>query len=133
MKTYSEKLRDPRWFRFREQVFLNYGTKCFDCGDFAESRGNPQVHHLRYFAGREPWEYSMDDVRVVCNSCHDRIHLCESTWRDLIRQLPPWAIAQFEELAEEIGELDGHGAQAVAVACKSLAREYKQKGRIHGR
>lgn len=68
--TYEEQLQDPRWFEFRERVFAARGMKCEHCGAIAHL----QVHHPKYITGRKAWEYSTDEVRVLCRSCHKKEH-----------------------------------------------------------
>lgn len=64
-KTYSEKLRDPRWQKTRLLVMDRDEFTCKYCG-FKEEEFN--VHHLKY-AG-EPWEGDLEDKITLCRSCH---------------------------------------------------------------
>ena len=68
--TYREQLRDVRWQKLRLEALAAAGWKCRDCGgsDFLN------VHHRRYVAGRAPWEYPLDDLKVLCEGCHRKIH-----------------------------------------------------------
>lgn len=34
----------------------------------------PNVHHKHYVLGRLPWEYSDDELMLVCHTCHKEIH-----------------------------------------------------------
>ena len=67
---YSAQLKDKRWYAFREFVFVVRGNRCEKCG----SKENIQVHHLLYKKGRLAWEYTVNDVMVVCGDCHKKIH-----------------------------------------------------------
>lgn len=67
---YSEQLKDPRWFAFREKVFKVRGRKCEHCGSTVWL----QVHHPKYKYGRKAWEYSTDEVVVLCRECHKKEH-----------------------------------------------------------
>jgi hypothetical protein len=71
MKTYSEKLKDPRWQRKRLEVLQRANFECMDCcaGDITL-----QVHHLYYVSGREPWEYPDFALRCLCSICHGNHH-----------------------------------------------------------
>lgn len=67
---YDEFLQDSRWKAFRQFVFSVRGCKCERC----ESTKNLQVHHIKYKEGLLPWEYTCNDVMVLCRSCHEKIH-----------------------------------------------------------
>jgi hypothetical protein len=67
---YSEQLRNPKWKSFRERVFKVRGKKCERC----KISTNLQIHHLKYKKKHYAWEYSTDEVLVLCNNCHKRIH-----------------------------------------------------------
>ena len=68
--TYNEQLKDPRWKAFRQFVFAVRGCKCEVCG-YTE---NLQVHHPKYIKGRAAWEYTCNDVVVLCDKCHKKVH-----------------------------------------------------------
>ena len=67
---YDEFLQDPRWFSFRQFVFSVRGHKCEIFG----STERLQVHHVGYKKGLLPWEYTCNDVKVLCRNCHARVH-----------------------------------------------------------
>lgn len=68
--TYNEQLKDTRWKAFRQFVFAVRGCKCELCG-YTE---NLQVHHPKYIKGRAAWEYTCNDVVVLCDKCHKKVH-----------------------------------------------------------
>lgn len=106
MKTYSAKLRDPRWAEYRERVFYAYGQQCESCGESKPITSKNHIHHKRYHRGYEPWDYDLDDVCVLCPECHEEIHNAESSWRDLIRKSPSWLAFYFQRLADELLNTD---------------------------
>lgn len=67
---YSEQLKHPKWKSFREKVFKVRGMKCERC----HSTDNLQIHHIKYKHKRYAWEYSTNEVLVLCSKCHKRIH-----------------------------------------------------------
>ncbi|MDP1594149.1 MAG: hypothetical protein Q8L80_07895 [Gallionella sp.] len=83
-KTYSEKLKDPRWQKLRLEVMNANGFCCEICGD-AES--TLHVHHKEYLKGHEVWEYEVRQLSVVCESCHAAEH--EST--DILKMVCSYA------------------------------------------
>ena len=68
--TYNEQLKDPRWKAFRQFVFAVRGCKCEVCG----YTKNLQVHHPKYIKGRAAWEYTCNEVVVLCDKCHKKVH-----------------------------------------------------------
>lgn len=75
MTTYAEKLKDPRWQRKRLEVLEAANWACETCG--AEDK-TLHVHHKRYLKGHEPWEYENEDLRSLCEDCHEEISLLSS-------------------------------------------------------
>ena len=67
---YSRLLEDKRWKEFRLKVLSERGNKCECCG----GTDVLQIHHTFYIRGKMPWEYDINDMRVLCKRCHQRIH-----------------------------------------------------------
>ena len=67
---YAEQLQTKQWKAFREFVFSARGKRCEMCGDTM----NLQIHHPKYKNGRKAWEYTCNEVRVLCNNCHKIVH-----------------------------------------------------------
>ena len=67
---YKEQLQSVPWKKFRQLVFKKRGRACEMCG----AKKNLQIHHPNYVYGRKAWEYSVDDVVVLCNNCHKKLH-----------------------------------------------------------
>jgi hypothetical protein len=70
-QSYWEKLKDPRWQRLRLEAMQAAEFSCETCHD-ATSTLN--VHHKQYFKGREPWEYDVKQLAVLCERCHEERH-----------------------------------------------------------
>lgn len=68
--SYSDLLRDPRWQRKRLEVMERADFTCEDCGDTTTTLN---VHHTFYAKGRKPWEYELDTLKCLCESCHERV------------------------------------------------------------
>lgn len=71
--SYKEQLKDPRWLAFREKVFKIKGMKCEHCN----STFNLQIHHPKYKENKMAWEYSINEVVVLCRKCHVAEHNLE--------------------------------------------------------
>lgn len=70
IQPYAEQLKDDRWKAFRCFVFAVRGRKCEICG----CRRSLQVHHLWYFKNHNAWEYTVNQVMVLCRNCHAKMH-----------------------------------------------------------
>lgn len=68
-KTYSEKLRDPRWQRKRLSILERDGWACKRCGD---NETTLVVHHFAYSG--EPWEVQDHLLLTICDRCHTDEH-----------------------------------------------------------
>ena len=68
-KTYSEKLKDPRWQKQRLEVFERDQFTCQYCESTTKTLN---VHHVEYQQGCEPWEYDLDMLVTLCEECHEK-------------------------------------------------------------
>lgn len=64
-KSYSEKLKDPRWQKKRLEIFDRDKWTCRYCG---ETERTLHIHHTKYVG--EPWEAPNDTLETVCEACH---------------------------------------------------------------
>lgn len=74
MKTYQEKLLDPRWQRKRLELFDRDNWTCLACG---ATKRTLHIHHISYFLQLEPWEYPGEYYKTVCYKCHKKVHFPE--------------------------------------------------------
>ena len=81
MKTYSEKLRDPRWQKMRLKVMERDGFTCQFCRSTEKTLN---VHHKHYDKGAEPWEYAPEVLVTCCEECHQRIEALKKTFGDFM-------------------------------------------------
>lgn len=90
MSTYSELLRDPRWQKKRLKALEAAGWKCKACGDSDETL---HVHHIRYIKGRKPWEYELNELKVLCAGCHEQAHDSKEVMLLLLADaVDPWEL-----------------------------------------
>jgi len=66
-KSYSEKLKDPRWQRKRLEIMQRDKFACKNCGIDTKTLN---VHHLEYRG--EPWECPNLLLITLCEDCHNR-------------------------------------------------------------
>ena len=67
---YHQLLKDGRWQRRRLEIMQRDDFKCRECG----TTNDLNVHHIRYIAGRKPWEYDDGDLVTLCGKCHNKLH-----------------------------------------------------------
>ena len=67
-KSYSEKLKDPKWKEKRLEILKRERFKCEGCG---KSGTVLDVHHQYYCSNREPWEYPNWNFVALCRPCHE--------------------------------------------------------------
>lgn len=68
-KTYSDKLRDPRWQRKRLEIMERDEFTCQQCGDATKTL---HVHHKYYLPRLEPWDYCPLSLVTLCEDCHQQ-------------------------------------------------------------
>lgn len=83
-KTYSEKLKDPRWQKKRLEILEKYDFECQECGDKVSPL---HVHHSYYIKGRNPWDYGSECLMCVCEKCHIRIHSEDKFLDEYVRKI----------------------------------------------
>ena len=98
MSNYWQKLQDPRWQKLRLKVMEQNDFRCEVCGD-AQSTLN--VHHNEYFKGRDPWDYSVRQLSVICQPCHETFHSSV----DLYKLIGSFARLDGPDSREELGFL----------------------------
>jgi hypothetical protein len=67
MKTYAEKLRDPRWQRKRLEILERDNFKCRHCMSKDKTL---HIHHRIYRKGKMPWDYEDHIFVTLCEDCH---------------------------------------------------------------
>jgi hypothetical protein len=70
-KSYSEKLKDPRWQDKRNEILERDNHRCQLCGDNTEPL---HVHHKYYQNFKEPWDYPNESLITLCEKCHNSQH-----------------------------------------------------------
>lgn len=82
-KTYSEKLKDPRWQKKRLEVLERDKWTCQGCSDKTSTL---HVHHQYYISGKEPWEYQNTCFLTLCESCHESEERYKKEYEQLLIQ-----------------------------------------------
>jgi 5-methylcytosine-specific restriction endonuclease McrA len=117
-KSYSAKLRDPRWQKKRLDILNRDNFTCRLCRSTIDEL---HVHHLRYRkSAAGPWDYPDDDLLTLCLDCHDLAHKMSGRqkfkiFHCVMEQIEYWkrqknvvtravGTALFAKMREEIGK-----------------------------
>jgi hypothetical protein len=121
LKTYIEKLRDPRWQRKRLEILQAADWKCQSCHC---ADATLHVHHKLYVKGREPWEYDAEELAVLCEPCHEGYHEGIKSCQRLLALLPPIFFLMLDVPKAIATEIDSWGPRdELPQELKSLLRE----------
>ncbi len=130
MKTYKEKLKDPRWIERREAFKLAYTTSpllpidrcalsCIGCGGL----DSIDIHHVKYIAGLEPWDYKDEHLAPLCRSCHELFHKNKKLFSDILsnsRMFYSYEMSCIIKVAELLCRLESHDIKNVVIFTNSL-------------
>jgi len=97
-KSYSDKLKDPRWQKKRLEIMQLRGFKCEKCGSEDKEL---HVHHRCYINGREVWEYDNDIFQLLCHDCHQKEHDKKNKIQEVRVEVIP---DKYKEIIELISE-----------------------------
>jgi hypothetical protein len=67
VKTYAEKLQDPRWQQKRLRIMERDDFTCQKCFG---TENMLTVHHKYYIYKKDPWDYPDDLLITLCDDCH---------------------------------------------------------------
>ena len=67
-KSYSDKLKDPRWQQKRLRVMERDKFTCKKCFD---TESTLTVHHKYYIYKADPWDYPDEILVTLCDKCHN--------------------------------------------------------------
>lgn len=95
--TYAEQLKHPNWQRKRLEMLDAAGWECSNCGD---KDCTLHVHHKLYIKGRKAWEYSHDELAVLCEVCHERTHVASAVLQQLL--------SKSNDLSGDVGLMAGY-------------------------
>lgn len=99
-KTYSEKLKDPRWQKMRLAIMQRDGFACRDCGDGSEEL---HVHHCHCMKG-ESWDTPAELILTLCKTCHENRGAVESGIRESLgRYFAAAHVDYLDGVADQIG------------------------------
>lgn len=89
---FFDQYKSPEWQKKRLEVLQKAEFHCQRCFD-AESQLH--VHHKRYVKGRKVWDYTDDELEVLCDSCHSIVHEEKQRLQDFFVSFPSEALDEF--------------------------------------
>lgn len=107
--TYAQQLMHPNWQRRRLHMLEQAAWQCTSC--YAEEV-TLHVHHRQYFKGRMAWEYSDDELAVLCKNCHDIEHHDDEQLKRML-VLVPMGMAPVSCAVAVLAGYFGHDVEAV--------------------
>lgn len=90
--SFFEQYKSPEWQKKRLEALDSAEFRCQRCFD-GESQLN--VHHKRYIKGRKVWDYDKNELEVLCDSCHQTVHVEKDRFNAFIASFPSEAIDEF--------------------------------------
>ena len=81
---WKDQYKHPQWQKKRLEVLEAALFTCEQCGN--EDR-QLHVHHKQYFKGRKIWDYSLDELEALCDSCHEEKHKANDAIKNLLTSL----------------------------------------------
>jgi 5-methylcytosine-specific restriction endonuclease McrA len=87
LKSYIDLLKHPLWQRKRLEVLNSKDWTCEACGSVEKCL---HVHHKKYVYGRNPWEYELKDLSVLCEDCHAEVEWFKKYDRNLEKTMKEW-------------------------------------------
>lgn len=75
---FNDQYKHPKWQKKRldkmNSVIDFYETEIPCCEWCHDNESQLHVHHIKYFNGRNIWEYKNDELLLLCDRCHKDIH-----------------------------------------------------------
>jgi hypothetical protein len=107
MKTYTEKLKDPRWQKKRLQIMERDNFTCQKCESTTETLN---VHHRHYRKGADPWDYEDWVFQTLCQPCHEKTsRLLQSLNEQVGAAMGDWEIAAILRFARVAMDTENEG------------------------
>ena len=84
--TYFEMLQDPWWQRRKTEIQIRDNFTCPVCD---ETTKELHVHHQFYESGKLPWDYTDDQLILLCADCHEKATTFMALLRRSLSELHP--------------------------------------------
>ena len=66
-----------------------------ECGNCGDSESQLHVHHTRYVAGRKVWDYSDEELQVLCEACHSGAHALKERLNEALASIPGFDLGRW--------------------------------------
>jgi hypothetical protein len=124
MKTYLEKLKDPRWQKKRLEILNRDEFTCQFCFD---KESTLHVHHVKY--SNNPWDIDNQYLLSLCSDCHQSVENVKKEFKIIIEELQtdlnPEVLNEISEILKCIHErkLNPYELCAIGKAVKNFTDE----------
>jgi hypothetical protein len=124
MKTYLEKLKDPRWQKKRLEILNRDEFTCQFCFD---KESTLHVHHVKY--SNNPWDINNQYLLSLCFDCHQSVENVKKEFKIIIEELQtdlnPEVLNEIIEILKFIHErkLNPYELCAISKAVKNFTDE----------
>lgn len=92
---WADQYKHPLWQKKRLEALSAADYACQCCGG---EDAQLHVHHKQYFKGRLIWEYSVNELSVLCDQCHHELHKSNDALKQVVSLLHPDGIAEVAAL-----------------------------------
>lgn len=76
---WKDQYKHPNWQKKRLECLEDASFECSSCGS---KENQLHVHHKQYFKGRKIWDYSLDELVVLCATCHESAHSLNDEFKE---------------------------------------------------
>lgn len=80
---YREYLVSKKWAALKRAVYFFYEEECYIC----RSKDKLHIHHKTY---DRIYHEDLDDLVLLCNNCHHKIHNCGYSKEDAYEMALNW-------------------------------------------
>jgi 5-methylcytosine-specific restriction endonuclease McrA len=115
--TYKEKLLDPRWQKKRLEVFERDSFKCQHCED---EQSTLHIHHTYYEYGKEIWDYEIESLITLCESCHSEHTRASRHIKNNLKNLHSYWLYEIEDIILYCSKMNPNELREVSKFCQKI-------------
>lgn len=129
-----DQYKHPEWQKKRLESLEKAEWCCQKC---YSSENELHVHHRRYIKGRKVWEYSTNELIVLCEQCHKETHEVQDELKELMASLHPEAIRDVNMIVsgyaiEGIGPIRESVDAAISIINRGEMSIYDKRNYVAG-
>jgi len=78
---FKDQYKHPLWQKKRLETLSAHGFACQRCDS---TENTLHVHHKVYVKGRKVWDYTVDELVVMCDQCHKETHAEKDIFNEVL-------------------------------------------------